>query len=152
MAEDGSAQNTIWPLPAFYFKVEVEGVIQMSFKEVSGLELEYDSIEYRVGDNPIFSKISMPGMRKNRKITLKKGSFKSDSNFWNWINEVRLNTIKRRTVTICLLDETGVPTMVWKVANAWPSKCSMDGFKTDGSEVAIEMLELMHEGIEMENA
>lgn len=152
MAEDGSVQNAVWPLPAFYFKVEVEDIPEMSFKEVSGLDIEYDSIEYRAGDNPNFSKISMPGMKKNSKITLKKGIFKSDNNFWNWINEIKLNTIKRRAVTISLLDESGAPTMVWKVANAWPSKVSTDGFKSDGNEVAIEALELTHEGIEIENA
>lgn len=152
MADDGSAQNAIWPLPSFYFKVEIEDVNPMSFKEVSGLEFEIDPIDYRAGDNPNFAKISMPGMRKNAKITLKKGIFKSDNNFWNWMNEAKLNTIKRRAVTISLLDEAGAPTMVWKVANAWPSKLSSDGFKSDGNEVAIETLELTHEGITIENS
>lgn len=152
MAEDGSTQNAIWPLPAFYFKVEIEGLNEMSFKEVSGLDIEFDPIEYRAGDNPNFGKISMPGMRKHSKITLKKGIFKSDNNFWAWVNEVKLNTIQRRAVTISLLDEGGAPTMVWKVTNAWPSKLSTDGFKSDGNEVAIETLELTHEGIEIENS
>lgn len=151
MADDGASQNAVWPLPAFYFKVEIEDVAALSFKEVSGLEIETDPIEYRAGDSPNFSKIAMPGMRKSGKITLKKGIFKSDNNFWNWINETKLNTIKRRAVTISLLDEAGAPTMVWKVANAWPSKLSTDGFKSDGNEPAIETLELTHEGITIEN-
>ncbi|MDR0982059.1 MAG: phage tail protein [Culturomica sp.] len=151
MADDGSVQGSVWPLPAFYFKVEISDINPMSFREVSGLDVEVDPIEYRAGDSPNFSKISMPGMKKNSKITLKKGIFKSDNNFWNWINEIKLNTIKRRAVTISLLDESGAPTMVWKVSNAWPSKLSSDGFKSDSNDVAIETLELAHEGITIEN-
>lgn len=65
MADDGASQNAVWPLPAFYFKVEIEDVAALSFKEVSGLEVEIDPIEYRAGDSPNFSKIAMPGMRKS---------------------------------------------------------------------------------------
>lgn len=153
MAEDGSAQSkNIWPLPAFYFKVEISDVEAMSFKEVSGLDSETEIIEYRSGDSPNFSKVKMPGLKKNGNITLKKGIFVSDNRFWNWYNEIQLNTIKRRTVTIKLLDEKGNPTMVWTAINAWPTKISTDGFKSDGNEVAIETLELAHEGITIENS
>lgn len=152
MAEDGSAQNNIWPLPAFYFKVEIEDIGVMSFKEVSGLSAEIDPIEYRHGDSQVFSKIKMPGMLKSGEVTLKKGIFKSDNKFWDWFNEIKLNTIKRRLVTISLLDEAGSPTMVWKVANAWPKKISTDGFKSDGNEVAVETLELANEGVTIENS
>lgn len=149
MIDDSASQNAIWPLPVFYFKVAIEDVATLSFKEVAGLDVEIDPIEYRAGDSPNFSKISMLGMRKFSKITLKKGSCKSDDNIWKWINEFKLNTNKRRKVTISLLDEEGTPTMVWKVYNAWPSKIA--GVDFDGNELAIEVLELSHEGITIEN-
>lgn len=152
MAEDGSAQNNIWPLPAFYFKVEIEDIGVMSFREVSGLTIEVDPIEYRHGDSPVFSKIKMPGMAKCGEVTLKKGIFKSDNKFWDWFNEIKLNTIKRRLVTIALLDEEGNPTMSWKLTNTWPKKVSNDGFKAEGNEVAVETLELVAEGITIENS
>lgn len=60
----GEKQDNNWPLPEFYFKVSIEDVGEMSFKEVSGLELEYDIIEYRAGDSPEFAKIKMPGLKK----------------------------------------------------------------------------------------
>lgn len=149
MIDDSASQNAIWPLPVFYFKVVIEDVATLSFREVAGLDVENNPIVYRGGDNPNYSKISMPGMNRYSKIILKKGICKSDDNIWNWINEFKLNTNKRRKVTISLLDEEGAPTMVWKVNNAWISKIA--GVDFDGNELAIEVLELSHEGITIEN-
>lgn len=152
MAEDGSAQSaTVWPLPAFYFKVDLGDVGVISFKEVTGMDMESEPIEYRAGDSAVHSKIKMPGLKKYGNITLKKGIYNGDNKFYNWISQIKLNTIKRQTVTISLLDEGNNPTMVWTLTNAWPTKISTDGLKADGNEVAIETLELAHEGITLAN-
>ncbi|WP_303208415.1 phage tail protein [Bacteroides oleiciplenus] len=150
MAEDGAAQSAstqAWPLPSFYFKVSVTDVGDISCSEVSGLETEYDMIEYRAGDSPIFTKQKMPGMRKSSDVTLKKGVFKDDKAMWDWINGIKLNTIKRATVTISLLDESGKPVKTWELTNAWPKKITVEGFKSDGNTAAIETLILAHEGV-----
>lgn len=152
MADDGSSQNNIWPLPAFYFKVDLGDKGVISFKEATGMDMESEIIEYRAGDSAVHSKIKMPGLKKYSNITLKKGIFKGDNKFWDWINEIKLNTIKRQTVTLSLLDETNNPTMVWTLTNAWPTKISTDGLKADGNEVAIETMELAHEGITLANS
>lgn len=119
----------------------------MSCSEVSGLEMEYDIIEYRAGDSPVFTKQKMPGLRKAGEVTLKKGIFKDDKAMWDWINKVKLNTIQRETVTINLLDESGSPVKTWEVVNAWPKKITVEGFKADGNTAAIEILVLAHEGV-----
>ena len=145
----GEKQDGVWPLPEFYFKVSIDDVGEMSFKEVSGLDMEFDVIEYRAGDSKEFTKIKMPGLRKHGDVTLKKGIFVSDQNFWKWIGEVNLNTIKRRSVTISLLDQEHTPAQTWKLTNAWPKKITVEGFKSDGNNVAMETLILVHEGITM---
>lgn len=147
----GEAQDNVWPLPAFYFKVEFEDLGEISFKEVSGLDIEAQVIEYRHGNSPEFSTIKMPGIKKSSNISLKKGVFKGDNKFFDWFTEIKLNTIKRRSVTISLLDEEGNPTMVWKVANAWPTKVTGVSLKSDGNEAAVESLDLAHEGLTIEN-
>ncbi len=63
-----------------------------------------------------------------------------------------MNTIKRVPVTISLLDESGAPTMVWTLANAWPTKLTGTDLKSDGNEVSIESIEITHEGITIANA
>lgn len=151
MADDGSAQSSsIWPIPKFHFQVKWDSEV-MSFQEVSGLDIEAQPIEYRAGDSPEFSTIKMPGIKKTSNITMKKGVFKSDNKFWDWFNQIKMNTIKRIPVTISLLDESGSPTMVWTLANAFPTKITGTDLKSDGNEVAIETIEIAHEGITIEN-
>ena len=101
---------------------------------------------------PRVSAIKMPGMKKVGNVTLRKGTFKSDNKFWDWFNQIKMNTIKRLPVTISLLDETGSPTMVWTLTNAWPTKITGTDLKSEGSEVAIETLEIVHEGLTVANS
>jgi len=151
MADDGSAQSTaVWPLPKFYFQVKW-GDKEMSFQEVSGLDVESTPIEYRHGDSKEFTVIKMPGIKKTGNVTMKKGVFKSDNKFWDWFNQIKMNTIERVPVTISLLDETENPTMVWTLSNAFPMKITGTDLKSDGNEVAVETIEIAHEGLKIEN-
>lgn len=141
-----------WPLPVFYFSVAIEGMDgYSSFREISGLDVEIQPIEYRHGDSPSFSSIKMSGLRKENNVTLKKGVFKNDNKLFEWFNQVQLNKPVRRAVTIKLLDEAGEPTMVWSLANAWPTKITGVSLKSDGNEVAVEGIELAHEGLTITN-
>ena len=151
MADDGSAQSTtVWPMPKFYFQVKWDSQV-MRFQEVSGLDIQSEEIKYRHGNSPVFSVIKMPGMKKYGNITMKKGVFKGDNKFWDWLNQIKLNTIKRVPVTISLLDEEGNDTMVWTLTNAWPTKISSTDLKSEGNEVAIESIEIVHEGLTIAN-
>jgi phage tail-like protein len=150
MSEDGSAQNSIWPLPKFHFEVKWDDA-EVAFQEVSGLDIETQAIEYRAGNSPVFSAIKMPGLQKMGTIVMRKGVFKSDNAIFDWFAEINMNTIKRKSVTISLLDEEHNPTMVWKVQNAFPIKVSSTDLKAEGNEVAVETLELAFEGLIIEN-
>jgi phage tail-like protein len=151
MADDGSKQSAnVWPLPKFYFQVKWDSQV-MSFQEVTGLDIQSEEIKYRHGDSPEFSVIKMPGLKKVGNVTMKKGIFKGDNKFWDWFNQIKMNTVKRVPVTISLLDETGAPTMVWTLANAWPSKITGTDLKAEGNEAAIETIEIVHEGLTVSN-
>lgn len=151
MADDGSAQSqTVWPLPKFHFRVAWDSTV-MSFQEVSGLDVQAEEIKYRHGDSKVFSPIKMPGLKKYGNVTMKKGIFKGDNKFWDWLNQIKMNTIKRVPVTISLLDENGDPTMVWKLTNAWPTKITGTDLKSEDNNVAIESIEIAHEGLEISN-
>jgi phage tail-like protein len=148
----GEAQSpNVWPLPKFYFKVMWDGT-EMVFQEVSGLDVESQIIEYRSGNSPVFSTVKMPGIKKYGNVTMKKGIFVKDNKFWDWFNEIKMNVIKRKSVVISLLDEGGKATMVWTLANAWPTKITGTDLKSDGNEVAVETIEIAHEGLTIANA
>jgi phage tail-like protein len=139
-----------YPLPKFHFQVDWSGT-RIGLTEISGLDITNDVIEYREGSSPEYSKIKMPGQRKFSNITMKRGIFKSDNDFYTWFNTINMNTVTRRDITISLLDETLAPVVVWKVKNAWPSKITSTDLKADGNDVAIESLEIAHEGFTIQN-
>ena len=141
----GEIQDNVWPLPKFYFSVQLGDDNSVTFSEVNGLETETKVIEYRHGNNPIFYPIKMPGLGHVGNVTMRKGIFINDSKFWDWYDEIKMNTIKRRTVVISLLDETGTPKMTWTLNNAWPTKITGTDLKSEGNEVAIESLEVAFE-------
>lgn len=147
MANDGSSGDAVWPLPQFSFQVTWGSQMKIPFQEVSGLDTETQVIEYRKSSSPAYSTIKMPGIKKFGNVTLKRGVFVKDNAFWAWYSQITMNTIARTTVVIQLLDEKGAPTMTWTLANAWPTKVSSPTLKSDGNEVAIQTIELAHEGL-----
>jgi phage tail-like protein len=139
-----------YPLPKNHFQVEWGGT-KIGFTEVTGLEVTTEKIEYRDGASKEFTKLRMPGMQTFGDLTLKRGTFAGDNEFYDWWNSVSLNTIERRDITISLLNEEHEPVVVWKVKNAWPTKVTSTDLNATSNEVAIETLVLAHEGLTVEN-
>ncbi len=148
----GEKQDNNWPLPKFRFEVDLGTELKgVAFQEVSGMDKEVQIIEYRHSNSPLFSTIKMPGIVKHSNITMKRGIFVNDNTFWDWMAEIKMNTIKRREVLIKLLDEEGKVTMQWTLRNAWPTKISSTDLKSDGNEVAVDTLEIAYEDLEITN-
>jgi phage tail-like protein len=139
-----------YPLPKFHFEVQWGGT-RIGFTEVTGLEVTTEKIEYRDGASKEYHKVRMPGMQTFGDLTLKRGIFAADNEFYDWWNSVALNTIERRDITISLLNESHEPVVVWKIKNAWPTKVTSTDLNASGNDSAIETLVLAHEGLTMEN-
>ena len=140
-----------YPIPVFHFTVDWGGT-NVGFSEVTGLTQEIQLIEYRDGKSPDYNTVKMPGLRKVANIVMKRGISKGDNEFFKWLNTVKLNTIDRRDLTINLLNENHEPVVTWKVLQAWPLKVEGPALKATGNEVAVESIELAHEGITLENS
>ena len=141
------AEN-LWPITKFHFTVEGAN-FTTGFQEVSGLEISYDPIDYRASDDPTYSMQKIPGLRKYANIVLKKGVFEGDDAFYEWIKDTLANPERRETLTINLLNEEGSPVKTWTVINAFPVKYAGPDLNATDNNVAVETLELAHEGIEM---
>jgi phage tail-like protein len=107
-------------------------------------------IEYRDGASPEYHKVKMPGLQKFGNITLKRGMFNSDNEFFQWLNTVSLSKVERRDVSIALLNENHEPVYIWRVKNAFPVKVVAPDLKSDANEVAVETIEIAHEGLIIE--
>ena len=138
-----------YPIPRFHFQVDWGGA-KISFTEVTGLVMEREKIEYRHSDSKDFNKISMPGMVKNNNITLKRGKFESDFDFNVWMDSVANERVEnRRDVTIRLLNEKHNPVAAWTAARCFPVKITAPDLKSDANEIAVESIELAHEGLKL---
>jgi len=145
-------QDGLWPVPKFYFKVTIGDKGEIAFQEVSGLDTEYDMIEYRAGNSIEFLTVKKPGLVKASEITLKKGVFAQDSPLFDYFTRVQMNTAQRETVTIQLLDEAHNPMFTWTLNNAYPLKLTSTDMNAQSSEVAVEEIVLAHEGLSFEKA
>lgn len=143
----GEAQDSNWPLPKFYFNVDLGSITDVPFQEVSGLEEDSETIEYRHGNSPVFSTNNAPGLVKYGNVTMKKGVFVKDNKFFDWYNKIKMNTVERQNVVIKLCDEGGNPIMTWTLYNAWPTKITSTDMGSDGNEIAVETIEISHEGL-----
>jgi phage tail-like protein len=147
------ADEIKWPLPKFYFSVQLGDDKDVTFQEVSGLQTETKVIEYRHGNSPLFSTIKMPGLSSVGNVTMKKGIFAKDTKFFDWYLETKKReSFKRRVVVVNLLDEGGNPKMTWTLNNAWPTKVTGTDLKSDGNDVAVESVEIAFETLEVKAA
>ena len=148
VAGSGNQQDQYWPLPKFYFSVDIGDLLDLPFQEVSGLDISTEAIEYRHGNAPNGT-INMPTILKYADVTLKKGVFSSDNEFQNWIDSLKMNTVKRLSVKIKLLNENGDPEKTWILKNAFPIQVTPTDMNSTASEVAVETIVFAHEGLEV---
>lgn len=137
------------PYGRFNFLVEIDGVPRAGFAEVDGLAGEIDVIEYREGGDKTSAPRLLPGLVRYERVVLRRG-FSGDASLFAWWKAVRDGALDRRTVSIVLLDETREPVARWSLRRAWPTKYDASPLNAKSSEVALETLELAHEGLELE--
>lgn len=137
------------PYRAFNFQLEIEGVPLGAFSECSGLTAEGDAVDYRDGTDLQNNVRKLVGLRKYSNITLKRG-YTQDKSLWQWYMNISNGIPDRRNVTITLLNEEHVAVLRWHAENAWLNKIEAPSFKASGNEVAIESVELVHEGLTIE--
>lgn len=134
-----------YPHGRFRYKVEIDGLDAGGFSEVTGFGVSIDVMEYREGDM-VQTPMKIPGLKKYGNITLKQGLADSMV-LYDWIIAGVDGAVDRKTITITLLDEEEAPAASWQVINAWPMKYTAPDFNATSSEVAIESLEIAHEGM-----
>lgn len=135
------------PFSAFNFLVEIEGVTVAGFSEASGLSTETDPIEYRTGNKDI-TVTKLPGLKKFSNIVLKRG-YTASRDLWNWRKTVEDGKTERHAGSIVLLNEARQPALRWDFQEGWPRKLDAPTFNAKTNEVAVETLEIAHEGLRL---
>jgi phage tail-like protein len=136
------------PYRNFKFRLEIEGIAQANFSEVTVGETTTDAVDYREGTDPSHVR-KLDGLTKYGNVTLKWGVTAS-TDLYNWHKAIVSGQIQsnRKTVAIVVQDESGADKARFVVDQAWPMKYQPSGLNGKGNEVFVELLELVNEGIE----
>lgn len=133
------------PYRGYNFMVEIDGITRAGFRECSGLDSAQDPIDYREGTDPLTAR-KLPGLIKHSNISLKWG-ITDDAELWEWRQQVIDGSVERKNGSVVLLDDTGAEKVRWNFREGWPTKWTGPGFNATGTDVAIETLEIVHEGL-----
>jgi len=136
------------PYGQFNFLIEIDGVVKGGFSEASGLSTDTNMIEYREGAEQQGTTRKLPGLMKYNNIVLKRGWTK-DTSLWAWRKKVIDGKTQRNAGSIVLLDEARNEALRWNFREGWPSKWEGPALNAKTSEVAVETLEIAHEGLEL---
>jgi phage tail-like protein len=134
------------PVLAFRFAVELNSVFVAGFSEVSGLEAEIEVQEYREGGVNAYTHKRAGPVKYASNLTLKKG-ITDNTELWSWYRDVMRGKVERKTVDVVLMNSAGEEWRRWKLQRAYPVKWTGPDMRAAASEVAVETLELAHEGL-----
>lgn len=157
MALSKSEIKTAYPLPSYNYRVEIAGTA-VGFSEVSGLSIKRETTTYKesptAGGAPGPVVMHMPAQPSSVTITMKKGVVRANSVavLYNWISSIQINQVDKKDIYVRLCDEKGDAVVSWKVLNAFPTKLDAPSFSATSNDVAVESMELMADGILIEEA
>lgn len=136
------------PYQHYNFRLEIDGTNSAGFMECSGMTSDTDVVDYREGYDPGLHTRKLPGLRKHTNIVLKRG-YTDNMDLWQWRKNIINGIVDRRSVDIILQNEEHKDVLRWRVSEAWIAKWDSGSFNAKSNDVAIETVELVHEGIEM---
>jgi len=139
------ARPGVDPGLAFRFKVELDGLLIADFAEVSGLEAENEVQVIREGGVNEYEHHFLT-IRKYPPLVLKRG-FTNSQELWNWYESTTKSKFQRKNGSIILLEASGQESYRWNFLQAYPIKWVGPQFRADANEVAIESLEIVHQGL-----
>lgn len=134
------------PYRAFNFRVELDNTSVAGFRECGGLTLTTDAVDYREGNDAPLSVRKLTGLRKYSNITMKRG-YTQNEDLWKWYKNVVNGVSDRRSGAIVLQDEEHKDVLRWNFENGWICKWEGAVMNATSNDVAIESIEICHEGV-----
>lgn len=153
--DDLATIKATYPLPVYNYRVTIDhegGPQSVGFAEVSGLSVEHDAVTYKHGLSFVMGTKIIPGMRQPIRITLQRGIVKAGSFLADWFQSAYndpYSTNNKRDIVIDLCDETGSVVIRWTVKQALPVKLDAPTFAANSNDIAIETLEVVAHGLEV---
>jgi len=138
------------PYRTFNFRLEIDGLTVGSFRECSGLAADGNSVDYREGTDIPRTVRKLIGLQTYPNITLKRG-YTQNHELWDWHNNIVNGIPDRRNGSVILMDEQRNDVLRWSLENMWIKKIEAPSFNATANEVAVESVEIVHEGLARES-
>ncbi len=142
-----------FPVPKFVFEVSIDGTA-IPFQEVTGLDQEYEFLEYRSGVDAELTTRKRSGLYKSGQVTFKKGIFKGDSDVWDLFDKLLNGKSDNHRaesdpidIEVTLMDEASEPVVTWRITGAVPVKLTNGDLKSDENAIAIEQIDFVYQRI-----
>ena len=120
-------------------------ILEQSIEQRELPNTKRTQIDYREGGEALTVR-KLPGLVTYANITLKRG-ITDDADLWAWRQKAMDGKVERKNGSVILLDDTGEEKVRWNFREGWPTKWTGADFNATGNEVAIETLEIVHEGV-----
>ncbi len=137
------------PFRTFNFRVEIDGLTVGAFSEVSGLTMDGDTVDYREGTDLANNVRKLLGMRKWPPITLRFG-MTENRELVDWYVNLLNGIPDRRNGSIILMNEQRQDVLRWNFTNGFVNKIEGPTLKASANEVAMEAVDIVHEGLTLE--
>jgi phage tail-like protein len=139
------------PVGELRFRVAIAGVEIGAFAECSGLSAEWEVFEYAEGGEHRFvhkfrDRLKYPNLVLKRGVT-----FEDELLKWFMKYGKESPRDRRGSVTVTLLGDDGTEVSKWTFAAAFPLKWQGPSFNAKSTNVAMETLEIGHQGLEVQD-
>lgn len=151
MADNQGEIVKSYPISVFRYKATI-GDDEIFFSEISGLNLSYETTEYKEAGSTGVTTIQVSGQRKAPEITMKRGLFKNGLELYEWFNATHTDDYTKKEVVISLLDNNNNAIMTWTVANCLPMKFDGPGLNATSNDVSFQTITLKGDSIVIANA
>ncbi|MDP9280978.1 MAG: phage tail protein [Chloroflexota bacterium] len=145
-ASGAPARNEDVRLSTLQVAITFDGMPTAYFHSVSGLSMEIEVVEFREGGSNDVHKL--PGRVKYPNLVLKQG-FTGASELQKWAFRIAAGQPEHKNATIVISDQKSVVVARYTLANAWPAKWEAPDFDASSNEIAIETIEIAHEGLRL---
>lgn len=152
MATDKTTIAQTYPIPVYNYRVTI-GSQTLAFSEVSGLSIEHEKVVYRDGFSFLMGYHILRGQQQEITVSMKRGVVKGDNALYDWVDFTfleRLFSSYKKDILIDLCDETGSPVIRWKLKKAIPLKLEAPSFSASSNDIAVESVELVAQGLDIE--
>lgn len=141
MADNQSTINAEYPISAFRYKATIGGE-DIAFSEISGLNVGYESTEYKEATSEGIRTILVLGQRDTPTVTLKRGLFEKSLGLYNWLNAISTDDFEKKDVVISMLNNNNEAVMTWTITNAFPTKFEGPSLDAKSNDVTFQSLEI----------